>query len=178
VARDRGPVATALVELAAQAERDATMVVRGFLGIRARPYRERHQARFGHLAATSRTASRGPAGVAVREVEVVSVTRETADATTLTFRPIEGPAFDVSPGQFFTIEVPDPTREGATLRRAYSCSNDCLPGTLPAITVKRVQGGRVSNWLNDEARVASDSVPIHRGVVRCSSSRVAVGSPR
>lgn len=55
--------------------------------------------------------------------------------------------FAYKPGQFLAFEV---TTDGETLRRCYSLSS--TPGIDPChtVTVKRVKGGRVSNWFNDK----------------------------
>ena len=50
-------------------------------------------------------------------------------------------------GQHTAIEV---EIDGVRVRRCYSISS--APGELPAITVKRVPGGRVSGWLHDHVQ--------------------------
>ena len=54
------------------------------------------------------------------------------------------------PGQFLSVDV---VIEGERLRRAYSLASACLPGVPVHITVKRIQDGRVSNYLNDTIAV-------------------------
>jgi ferredoxin-NADP reductase len=85
-----------------------------------------------------------------RTLEVAAVTRETADAVTLTLRDPSGLAIGFVPGQFFTLLVPFGDE---TLRRAYSASSSHLDPTQVTITVKRVAGGRVSSHLVDTAAV-------------------------
>ena len=85
---------------------------------------------------------------------VCDVVRETAEATTLLF---DVPAalhevFRYQAGQFLTFEIP---YDGTTLRRCYSLASSPLCDTRPRVTVKRVAGGRVSNWINDRVRPGS-----------------------
>jgi len=76
---------------------------------------------------------------------------ETSDSVTFVLVPSEPGCFSYRPGQFVLV--------GADLagspRRAYSlCSTPTRPETI-AITVKRVDGGIVSNWLHDHVFVGS-----------------------
>lgn len=87
--------------------------------------------------------------LAPRPLDVLEVIRETADAVTLRLGNPDDTPFAVVPGQFFTVCV-DVGAEH--LRRAYSVSSSALTTDSVDITVKRVAGGRVSNWLNDEVR--------------------------
>ncbi|GAA4952936.1 ferredoxin--NADP reductase [Actinoplanes utahensis] len=75
---------------------------------------------------------------AVRVSEVVT---ETADAISL----ILATAFDYRPGQYLTVRTP----AGA---RCYSLASAPGTGEPPKITVKRMAGGRVSNWIGDHVR--------------------------
>ncbi len=72
---------------------------------------------------------------------------DTVTATTFTFQTApQASRFHYLPGQFLLINVPI---AGQTHSRAYSlCSAPTRPHAL-AITVKRVDGGRVSNYLLD-----------------------------
>jgi ring-1,2-phenylacetyl-CoA epoxidase subunit PaaE len=82
-------------------------------------------------------------------MRVVRVVRETPDAVTLVLEDDSGAPVTFLPGQFFTVLV---TVEGVALRRAYSAS--CAPGTegpsRVSLTVKRVPGGKVSHFLNEQ----------------------------
>ena len=75
---------------------------------------------------------------------VKKVVRETPSAITIHFqKPASG--FDYTPGQYLTLKL---EVNGESLRRAYSlCSSPVTDADL-AVTVKRVDDGRVSNWLN------------------------------
>lgn len=88
------------------------------------------------------------------EVEVVRFTRPTPSTVTLYLRRADGQALTFVAGQYLPITVPV---DGEQLRRCYSLCT-AAPSAVQrsdalehAITVKRVPGGRVSNWLNDEA---------------------------
>lgn len=80
-------------------------------------------------------------------LKIKEIVRETSDTITIHFKQ---PLFRKIPyyaGQFLTLIVKD--KQGKKYRRAYSlCSAPHLDSTL-AVTVKRVEGGIVSNLLND-----------------------------
>lgn len=73
---------------------------------------------------------------------------ETRDAATFTLS-AEGKAFRFFPGQFVSVGV---EIDGRTHWRAYSISSSPVRGDSLDITVKRVDGGLVSNWLLDHFR--------------------------
>ena len=83
--------------------------------------------------------------------EVVNVAK---DAVNLVFEKPE--SFEYEPGQFITIikEV-----NGKKIRRAYSLCTTPFEDDSPAVTVKRVEGGAMSNDLNDNAK-AGDQLEI------------------
>src|SRR5204863_1142025 len=58
--------------------------------------------------------------------------------------------FTYRPGQFVTLRV---ELDGETLYRSYSMSSCPSTDDDLYVTVKRVPGGVVSNWLNDSVRV-------------------------
>ena len=90
-------------------------------------------------------------------LRVREVIRETEDAASVVFEvPADG--FTYRPGQFITV--------GAQLAdgiapRCYSLSSAPDHDPHPAITVKRVVGGQVSNWLIDNAEpgMSVDVIP-------------------
>jgi 3-ketosteroid 9alpha-monooxygenase subunit B len=88
---------------------------------------------------------------------VSRVIKETADARTYVLAPDETP-FPYKAGQFCTFKV---HVDGEDLYRSYSMSS--APQTDPemATTVKRVPGGKVSNWILDNV-VEGDEVTITR----------------
>jgi Flavodoxin reductases (ferredoxin-NADPH reductases) family 1 len=70
-----------------------------------------------------------------------------ADAVTIQFD-TNGQAFDYLPGQYVNVYI---TINGKTEQRAYSLCSSPYTGEAPAITVKRLEGGLVSNYLADHA---------------------------
>ncbi|MEQ8904938.1 ferredoxin--NADP reductase [Ekhidna sp.] len=83
--------------------------------------------------------------------EVVNVAK---DAVNLVFEKPDN--FEYEPGQFITLikEV-----NGKKIRRAYSLCTTPFEDENPAVTVKRVDGGAMSNDLNDNAK-AGDQIQI------------------
>jgi len=88
-----------------------------------------------------------PLALGARWLTIVEVVAETRDAVTLVFEP-SLPAW--APGQFLTVHV---DVAGERLRRAYSLCTRPGDPRGPAITVKRIAGGKVSSFLVAEARV-------------------------
>jgi ferredoxin-NADP reductase len=84
---------------------------------------------------------------------VVRVVHETAEATSLVLQDQTGRQVEFKPGQFFSVAVAMPEGE---LRRTYSATS--APGEFDGgvrITVKRVPGGKVSQYLNEQVREGS-----------------------
>lgn len=84
-----------------------------------------------------------------RPLKVVKVVRETKDAVSIYVTEADGSTLEFRPGQFLSVDV---TVDGERLRRAYSFASACLPDTPVHVTVKRIEAGRVSNYLNDTVR--------------------------
>lgn len=84
-------------------------------------------------------------------LKVARVIAETADATSveLDVPPALAPLFAYRPGQFLTLRVAHPEGE---LARCYSLSSSPGIDPRPRVTIKRVAGGRASNWLCDRLR--------------------------
>ena len=76
---------------------------------------------------------------------VTRIIRETADARTFVLAPHQGP-FTYRAGQFCTFRV---RVDGEELLRSYSMSSAPETDAALTTTVKRVPGGRVSNWMHD-----------------------------
>jgi len=77
---------------------------------------------------------------------IKEVINETADAVSLVFeQPLSGD-LKYKPGQFITLisEV-----NGKKIRRAYSLCSSPFLGENPAVTIKRVAAGQMSNHVND-----------------------------
>ncbi|WP_423414730.1 FAD-binding oxidoreductase [Hyphomicrobium sp. B1] len=77
------------------------------------------------------------------------VRAETHDVKSFLFRTPTAKLFRFRPGQFITLEL---EIDGETINRCYTMSSSpTRPDTL-SITVKRVPGGKVSNWLHDNLK--------------------------
>ncbi len=90
----------------------------------------------------------GSAGSA-RRVRVVEVLRHTEHAMSVVLEDPAGRPIEFLPGQFFTVLA---SVDGKTVRRAYSASSCHLDNSRMRLTIKRVDGGQVSNFLNDSAQ--------------------------
>lgn len=86
---------------------------------------------------------------------VSNVSRETADAVRIEFDWPEG-GMEYAPGQFLTLILPI---NGEKVRRAYSLSTSPYLDEKPAVVVKRVDNGLVSNFVNDNIKVG-DSIEL------------------
>ncbi len=77
--------------------------------------------------------------------------QETPDTVTITFNvpPEQKDLFNYQAGQYLTLKL---NLNGQELRRAYSMSSAPFENCL-SITVKKVRGGRASNWLHDTAAI-------------------------
>jgi len=78
-------------------------------------------------------------------VTVARIVKETADARTFVLAPHEKP-FPYRAGQYCTFRV---RVDGEELYRSYSMSSAPETDSELATTVKRVPGGKVSNWMLD-----------------------------
>ena len=86
------------------------------------------------------------------ELTVAGIVQETPDSRTFYFDvPAElREGFAYRAGQFFTFQIPWGT---FAIKRSYSvCTAPCVD-PRPAVTVKRVDGGRGSNWFNDNVKI-------------------------
>jgi 3-ketosteroid 9alpha-monooxygenase subunit B len=88
---------------------------------------------------------------------VSRIIKETADARTYVLAPDETP-FPYRAGQFCTFKV---NVDGQDLYRSYSMSSAPETDTEMATTIKRVPGGKVSNWMLDNL-VEGDEVTLTR----------------
>lgn len=89
-------------------------------------------------------------------LKVKEVVRETADAVSIHFEQPEGGAISYKSGQFLTVIV---NVNGKEERRAYSLCSSPFVDDNPAVAVKRVDGGIVSNYLNDKVS-AGDTIKL------------------
>lgn len=82
-------------------------------------------------------------------LECVRVRDETHDVRSFVLRSVQARSFRYRPGQFITLSL---EIDGERVNRCYTlCSTPTRPDTL-TITVKRVPGGKVSNWLHEHMR--------------------------
>lgn len=113
---------------------------------------------------------------AFHALKVERVIRETPDACSIVF---EIPAslrelFHYRAGQFLTLEVP---YNGGLLRRCYSLASSPDTESEHKITIKRVDGGRISNWLHDhvqEGATLNVQAPEGRFVMRCEADHMVL----
>ena len=83
-------------------------------------------------------------------LKLVRIERQIHDAKTLRFLLPKGQQISARPGQFLTFEW---TIDGKSVSRSYSISSSPTHGSFIEITVKRVENGHVSQFLNDRARL-------------------------
>lgn len=86
---------------------------------------------------------------------VVELTHETADAVTIHLERADRQPIASEPGQFLTLILPCGPG-GKKERRAYSLSSTPREAPRLSVTVKRVPGGLVSNYLLDTVRVGQE----------------------
>ncbi|HEV3424348.1 MAG TPA: hybrid-cluster NAD(P)-dependent oxidoreductase [Paraburkholderia sp.] len=80
------------------------------------------------------------------------VRQETHDVKSFFFRSPAGHTFSFEPGQFVTLEL---EMDGETINRCYTISSSPTRPHTISITVKRVPGGKVSNWLHDNLQAGA-----------------------
>ncbi|MES2943362.1 MAG: hybrid-cluster NAD(P)-dependent oxidoreductase [Pseudomonadota bacterium] len=80
----------------------------------------------------------------------VHIRQETHDVKTFVLAASGPRSFRYLPGQFVTLEL---DIGGSKVNRCYTLSSTPTRPDLVSITVKRVPGGVVSNWLHDTVRV-------------------------
>ncbi|WP_157115255.1 hybrid-cluster NAD(P)-dependent oxidoreductase [Paracoccus contaminans] len=106
------------------------------------------------------------------QLRCIAVHQETHDVSSFTFVSPAGKHFRFEAGQYFLFDFP---LGGDEESRCYSVSSPpTRPGTI-TITVKRVPGGRVSNWLHDNLRPGA---LVRAQGPRGSFVRPATGAPR
>ncbi len=112
------------------------------------------------LSESAAQAPLAPVDHSFHPVRVGRVIRETADASTFVLEvPDElAPQFAYRAGQFCTFRVPV---DGESLVRCYSMSSSPEVDSEFRVTVKRIPGGAVSNWMNDRL-APGDTVDVAR----------------
>ncbi len=84
-----------------------------------------------------------------KRIECLTVVDETHDVKTFVFHCPDYHALAYEPGQFLTVS---PVVNGESISRCYTLSSTPTRPFTFSITVKRVPGGIVSNWLHDNLR--------------------------
>ncbi len=87
-------------------------------------------------------------------LKIKDIIKETEDAITIVFDKND---LEYEPGQYLMLKIP---HEGNVLFRAYSLCTSPFVDEFPAITVKRVCKGKVSNFLNSNLKIG-DTVSSH-----------------
>ncbi|MBK6575738.1 MAG: hybrid-cluster NAD(P)-dependent oxidoreductase [Sandaracinaceae bacterium] len=103
-------------------------------------------AQLGRVEAPCETPVWDGGRIVVRCVQVIP---ETHDCTTFRFVPEHALHFRYAPGQFLCMEL---SIDGQPVRRSYTIASTPTRPDALEVTVKRVPGGLVSNWLNDHMR--------------------------
>ena len=85
-------------------------------------------------------------------VRCVQVIDETVDVKTFRFTALAEGRLEYLPGQFVTLELPI---GDDIVRRSYTIASSPARPNVLEVTVKRVPGGRVSNWLHDNLNVGA-----------------------
>lgn len=103
-------------------------------------------------------------------LKVVGITQETPDAVTLHLEHPDKKIIDYKPGQFLTLIL---SINGKKVRRSYSLSSTPQEAPRLSVTVKRVNGGLVSNYLLNNVRVGENievMEPIGNFCLNCEGS--------
>lgn len=96
-----------------------------------------------------KASSPGRRGDGPLDLTCTAIIEETADISTYRFK-VEGGAWaNYQPGQFLTLLL---DIDGQSFRRNYTISSSPTRPHHLSITVKRVEDGRVSNWLHNTLR--------------------------
>ncbi|MEM7655885.1 MAG: ferredoxin--NADP reductase [Bacteroidota bacterium] len=89
-------------------------------------------------------------------LNIQEIRDETTDAYSLVFERPDDERFDYLAGQYLTLKV---EMNGESLRRAFSLSSSPFTDQQLSVTIKRVAGGRVSNFLRDTLQ-AGDTLEV------------------
>jgi ring-1,2-phenylacetyl-CoA epoxidase subunit PaaE len=93
-----------------------------------------------------------PVGAMYHHLTVKEIIKETNDAITIVF---EDPENEIKylPGQYITLIM---NIDGEEVRRSYSLSSSPDQDTYPAVTVKKLDGGKVSSYLLNELKTGDN----------------------
>jgi len=90
-------------------------------------------------------------------VRCVKIIQETRDVRTFCFMADQPMVFFFKPGQFITLEL---EIDGQKQMRSYTISSSPSVPYSFSLTIKRVPGGKVSNWLHDNLK-EGDILPVN-----------------
>ncbi|MBU2914298.1 ferredoxin--NADP reductase [Reichenbachiella agariperforans] len=90
------------------------------------------------------------------QLTIKEVVKETKDAVSVVFEEPASGAIQYQPGQYLTLIS---TIDGKKIRRAYSLSSSSAYNESPTVTIKRVEGGRMSNHVSDTFK-AGDTIEV------------------
>jgi ferredoxin-NADP reductase len=90
-------------------------------------------------------------------VRCVKIIQETWDVRTFCFMADQPLMYFFKPGQFVTLEL---TIDGEPVMRSYTISSSPSVPYSFSITIKRVPGGKVSNWLHDNLQEGQE-IAVH-----------------
>jgi ring-1,2-phenylacetyl-CoA epoxidase subunit PaaE len=86
------------------------------------------------------------------DLRIKEIVQETKDAISIVFEQPAPDKLKYKSGQFLTLIV---NIDGKEVRRSYSLCSSPFLDESPAVTVKRVDNGRMSNWLADNLKPGS-----------------------
>ncbi|MCY1292255.1 glycine-betaine demethylase subunit GbcB [Pseudomonas jinjuensis] len=95
-------------------------------------------------------------------VRCVKAIQETSDVRTFCFAADQPLMFFFKPGQFVTLEL---EIDGEPIMRSYTISSSPSVPYSFSLTIKRVPGGKVSNWIHDNLK-EGDQLAVHGPVGR------------
>lgn len=108
---------------------------------------------FGLFKKKKEAVSEAPKKSGYINLKIKEVVNEIDDAISIHFEQPATGDIQYQSGQFFTV-IAD--INGKEQRRAYSLCSSPFVDANPAVTVKRVKGGLMSNYLNDNARAGQE----------------------
>ena len=85
-------------------------------------------------------------------IPIIQITKQTEHAVSITLDvpPLMAPLFSYDAGQYLTVSAVVNNEE---IRRSYSMCSSPITGEKITIAIKKVDGGRMSNYLNNEVNV-------------------------
>ena len=108
---------------------------------------------FGLFKKKKEEATEAPKKSGFINLKIKEVVNEIDDAISIHFEQPESGDIQYQSGQFFTVVA---EINGKEERRAYSLCSSPFVDANPAVTVKRVSGGLMSNYLNDNAKAGQE----------------------